>query len=634
MRRRATQLSALSGTSKRLIMLGYDGAALLVALWLAFSIRLGVFFWPADQRIILLWFGAALAGVVLLERLGTYRMVIRYLDVRAAPRLALGAAGAAAIWFAIAYLSRIDMPRSVGFIYFGIAFSLMFYARVLASKMLSGPALHTNPHTSVATAKPIGVVIYGANAAGFSLAESILRQPRYKLRFFIDDNKALVGRTIVGQPIRAPAELREFARGGAVEEVFLALPQATRPERMAALAQLSGLALRVMTIPSHDEIMRGRFTLSDVRPLKVEDLLKRDVVPPLDHLLREGIEDRSILVTGAGGSIGSEICRQIIRCAPRRIVMFDHSEYLLYRIEMELQSLIADDPERDWPEVVPVIGTLLNEKLLAKTLRCWSIDTVFHAAAYKHVPLLEDNEVVGIENNVIGTKTLADACVAHGVRRLTMISTDKAVRPTNIMGSSKRIAELYIQALAHEPGNEIRFGIVRFGNVLDSSGSVVQQFRSQIRDGGPVTVTHPDITRFFMSIPEATQLVLQAGSLAMNGEVFVLDMGEPLRIVDLARTMISLSGMTERTSSAPFGDIEISYMGLRPGEKLHEELFIGDAISETEHPQIKKADEPTLSLSDLQWALHRLQTAVKEVDAKAIRAIVGELLKIDERRAA
>jgi FlaA1/EpsC-like NDP-sugar epimerase len=337
-------------------------------------------------------------------------------------------------------------------------------------------------------------------------------------------------------------------------------------------------------------------------------------------------------VTGAGGSIGSEICRQVLSHGPGALVLLDHSEFALYTIEAELQKIC--EGSADAPKIVPIIGSLLDETLVADALRENGVDTVFHAAAYKHVPLLELNEVVGVTNNVVGTRILADACVAARIPRLTMISTDKAVRPTNVMGSSKRVAELYIQALASRPDSPTSFGIVRFGNVLDSSGSVVQQFRKQIEEGGPVTVTHEDITRFFMSIPEATQLVLQANSLAARGEVFVLDMGEPVRIADLARTMIALSGMTERTASHPQGDIEITYVGLRPGEKLHEELFIGEKIADTIHPQIKMAMERSVPLEELHVHLRRLDMALNAHDARAVRSVLNKILELDYRMAA
>jgi len=625
----------LSRGFKRAIMIAYDGCAMLLGLWLAFCTRLGELYWPESPAVFLLMAAAIVLGLAAITLIGVYHVVVRYLDIRGASRLAAGAGAAAAIWFIVAYVSKMEeLPRSVGFIYFGILYLLMFFGRLAASQLMNGDGQVTHSSVTRQSNKGrIGVVIQGANPTGLALAESLRRDPQYQLRFFVDENPALFGRMILGFKIRSSAYLKREVDAGTVEQVFLALPSATRQERMAALSQLSAMSVRVMTVPSHEEIVSGRFTISDVRPIRVEDLLKRNIVPPLQHLIQTGISGRSILVTGAGGSIGSELSRQILANGPRRLVLLDHSESALYSIETELQTQASASGGRGI-EIIPVVGSTLREGLVTDVLGRYDVDTVFHTAAYKHVPLLEDNEVVGVENNVMGTKVLADACIAAGVARLTMVSTDKAVRPTNVMGRSKRVAELYIQALAQERDVKTCFGIVRFGNVLDSSGSVVQQFRSQIRKGGPVTVTDPDITRFFMSIPEATQLIMQANSLATAGEVFVLDMGEPVRIVDLARTMITLSGMTERTTDNPRGDIAISYVGLRPGEKLHEELFIGERIADTEHPQIKMARERSVPLSELQGKLGLLREALLEHDRASVRNLLQGLLVLDYRAAA
>jgi UDP-N-acetylglucosamine 4,6-dehydratase len=629
------QLAALGKRGKRSVIIAYDGAAMLLSLWLAFSIRLGEFYIPANEWVAPLSLAAAALGITALAVLGIYKVVVRYLDTHAALRIAAGAAAVAAVWFVLAYVSRVeDIPRSVGFIYFGVLFLLMFFGRIAAARLMSGSIMNGSidyqPGAGEGEAsdrKETPVAIYGASAAGSALAEALRRHPQYRLRCFADDSPALVGRSMVGVPIRSSAELRQEIRNGSVEQIFLALQSSTRSERMAALAALSGLGVPVMTIPSYEEIMSGQFTFSDVRPINVEDLLKRDIVPPLPNLIERGLRDRSVLVTGAGGSIGSEICRQVARYGPQRVALLDHSEFALYSIETEIKALVGglEHP----PQIVSIIGSLLDERLVAATLSEHEVDTVFHAAAYKHVPLLELNEVVGVTNNVLGTRILADACVAAGVPRLTMISTDKAVRPTNVMGRSKRVAELYIQALAREEDIPTQFGIVRFGNVLDSSGSVVQQFRRQIAAGGPITVTHADITRFFMSIPEATQLVLQANSLAAGGEVFVLDMGEPVRIGELASTMIALAGMTEKTADNPSGDIEIRYVGLRPGEKMHEELFVGEAITETVHPQIKMALERSIPIEELRPYLRRLDMALGSHDARAVRSVLNKILKLD-----
>jgi FlaA1/EpsC-like NDP-sugar epimerase len=411
--------------------------------------------------------------------------------------------------------------------------------------------------------------------------------------------------------------------------VFLAMPRASRSRRLAAISRLTQLQLRVKTIPAPEEIVSGRYTVSDVRPIQVNDLLRRDPVQPLTELIRTAVEGHSIMITGAGGSIGSEICRQIARARPRRLVLLDHSEFSLFTIDQQLDDVLCKLPEQDRPEIVPIVGSMLNEKLVRELIRAHGIDTIYHAAAYKHVPLLEHNEVVGVENNVIGTLILARAARDAKLTRFTMISTDKAVRPESVMGASKRAAELIIQAFAEDPDCPTRFGIVRFGNVLDSSGSVVQRFRDQIKRGGPITVTHPEITRYFMSIPEATQLVLQASAMATKGEVFVLDMGEAIRIADLARNMITLSGLSVRDEQNPAGDIAISYVGLRPGEKLYEELFVGEDPVPTTHPRIRMARDRSIHMEQMAEHIAVLQQAIADADPKRVRNILDLLTEPD-----
>jgi FlaA1/EpsC-like NDP-sugar epimerase len=453
---------------------------------------------------------------------------------------------------------------------------------------------------------------------------------QFRLKAFIEDDPALHGQIVAGVAIYSPKALPELARTAKLSEVFLAMPSATRSQRLAAISRLTELSIRVKTIPAPEEIVSGRFTVSDVRPINVGDLLRRDPVEPLNALIREAVEGHTILVTGAGGSIGSEICRQILHARPRKLVLLDHSEFALYAIEEQLAEASEKLPEEERPELAAVVGSMLNEPLMRKLIAAHEVDTLYHAAAYKHVPLLEQNEVVGVENNVLGTRILARVAFEAKLTRFTMISTDKAVRPKSVMGASKRVAELIIQSYADRPDCHTRFGIVRFGNVLDSSGSVVQRFRKQIRAGGPVTVTHQDITRFFMSIPEATQLVLQASAIARNGEVFVLDMGEPVKIADLARNMITLSGMTVRDDQNPNGDIEIRFVGLRPGEKLYEELFVGDETLETTHPRIRMAQERSLRLDELAPHLDDVAAAVASGDPAAVRAKLSELIAPDQ----
>ncbi len=628
------KLLELNRVQKRLIVLGYDIAALNVALVAAFSTRLGVLYVPANPLVVAAAAVSCLVGVLTLQQLQVYRILLRFFDLRIVTRILLASVAAAGAWVVMVYLTnaqisftgiRFNVPRSVAFIYCGFAFLLLFMGRYAMASILTGPQREGRTFKG----KRHNVAIYGANSAGITLADTMRDSRDYSLRIFIDDDRALRGQMIGGIPIYPPSALERLAKALPIDEVFLALPKATRSQRLAAISMVSSLDLPVMTVPAPEEIVSGRFSVSDVRPIEVNDLLRRDPVEPLTDLIREAVTDRSILVTGAGGSIGSEICRQVIHAAPRKLVLFDHSEFSLYSTQQQIEEALQQLPEDEQPEVVPIVGSVLNEALVRKTIADHQIDSIYHAAAYKHVPLLEHNEVVGVENNVFGTATVARAAFEAGITRFTLISTDKAVRPQSVMGASKRAAELIIQSLAEDESCRTRFGIVRFGNVLDSSGSVVQRFRRQIRRGGPVTVTHENVTRFFMSIPEATQLVLQASAMADGGEVFVLDMGEPVRIVDLARHMISLSGMSVRDDDNPAGDIPIDYIGLRPGEKLYEELFIGEDTVDTAHPRIRKARERSIGSAELAHHLQSLASAIELGDRHLVRTKLHVLVEPD-----
>jgi FlaA1/EpsC-like NDP-sugar epimerase len=629
------RISTVSRARKRQILLAYDAAGMALALWAAISVRLGEAYLPDSLGVFVAALVSIVAGLVSLHQLHVYRMVLRYFDLRAVSRIFFGAAVAATSWVMTVYIARLSMfvdgiqifvPRSVAFIYTGFAFMLLFLGRYAMAWLLR-ESEETVP--GYGHREPKNIAIYGANAAGISLADSVRKNPHYRLCAFVDDDRALHGQIVAGTRIYRSDQLADLARREELDEVFLAIPKATRSERLAAIARLRELKLSVKTVPAPEEIVSGRFTVSDVRPIDVNDLLRREPVEPLTPLIQEAVEGRSILITGAGGSIGSEICRQIIRGRPRRLVLLDHSEYSLYIIEQQLSELIETMASEERTEIVPIVGSMLNELLVRGLIRTYGVDTVYHAAAYKHVPLLENNEVAAVENNVLGTLVLARLAVEEKLTRFTMISTDKAVRPESVMGASKRVAELIIQALASGDDCPTRFGIVRFGNVLDSSGSVVQRFRTQIHRGGPVTVTHPEVTRFFMSIPEATQLVLQASAMAQGGEVFVLEMGDSVRIADLARHMISLSGMSVRDEQNPRGDIEIVYVGLRPGEKLFEELFVGQHDAPTEHPRIRKARERYVAFELLEVKLEALRSAIAARDAAAVRALLQTLTAAD-----
>jgi FlaA1/EpsC-like NDP-sugar epimerase len=629
------RLSLLSRSRKRTILVGYDLAAMGLALWGAFSTRLGILYFPDNVVVIASAVATAIIGIVALYRLQVYRIVLRYFDLRTVSRIFLAAAITAVAWVILIYFTQgsihvagreIMVPRSVGFIYCGFLFLLLFMGRYVMALLLAGAGRESPRKLGIRR----NIAIYGANSAGISLADSMRGNAHFRLKAFIEDDPALHGQIVAGVPIYSPRALADLARAAKLSEVFLAMPSATRSQRLAAVSRLTELNLRVKTIPAPEEIVSGRYTVSDVRPISVGDLLRRDPVEPLSGLIREAVEGHIILVTGAGGSIGSEICRQILHARPKKLVLLDHSEFALYAIEQQLLEAREKLDERDRPKLTAIVGSMLNETLVRDLIRNHDVDTIYHAAAYKHVPLLEHNEVVGVENNVVGTLVLARAAFDAQLTRFTMISTDKAVRPKSVMGASKRVAELVIQALADRPECRTRFGIVRFGNVLDSSGSVVQRFRKQIAEGGPVTVTHKEITRFFMSIPEATQLVLQASAMARHGEVFVLDMGEPVKIADLARNMINLSGMTVRDENNVHGDVAIEFVGLRPGEKLYEELFVGEETLQTTHPRIKMAKERFLPMDQLKGHLGELQAAVASSDPSLVRAKLGELIAPDE----
>ncbi len=628
-------ISLRSRAQKRAILIGFDLLAMALALWAAFSVRLGILYFPTEPVVLASAALSFLVGIFALWRLQVYHLVLRYFDMRATGRIFAAAALTAVAWVVLIYLTQeqitfsgieIMVPRSVGIIYCGFLFLILFLGRYAMHLSLA------SAWTDGGGQGGRGIAIYGVNPAGISLAQSLRLKGDLHLAAFIEDDPALHGQLIAGVPVYSPAALPGLARSRQVEEVLLAMPKASRSQRLMAISRLTDLNLAVKTIPAPEEIMSGRYTISDLRPIDVGDLLRRNTVEPLVGLIRQAVAGRTILVTGAGGSIGSEICRQVLRAQPTKLVLFDHSEFGLYSIEQELLEALEQMSPDERPELATEMGSMLNDQLVRRIIADHGIDTIYHAAAYKHVPLLELNEPVGVDNNVFGTLILAKAAFDARLTRFTMISTDKAVRPKSVMGASKRVAELIIQGLAEQEGCATRFGIVRFGNVLDSSGSVVQRFREQIKAGGPVTVTHPEITRFFMSIPEATQLVLQASAMAEKGEVFVLDMGEPVKIADLARNMIALSGMTVRDERNPTGDVAIEYVGLRPGEKLYEELFVGEDTKPTAHPGIQMAREGSLPFDSLERHLAVLRDAVHRLDCAAVRDKLNELIAPDRGR--
>ncbi|MGE0697741.1 MAG: polysaccharide biosynthesis protein [Hyphomicrobiaceae bacterium] len=606
-------------TMKRMLLMANDLILLSVAVWLAFTLRLAVPYVPSNIALWLVFASAPVAGVAVFHFCGLYRLVTRFLGYQGAVRI-FGGIGLATLLWAVVVLMAIGtgdpdiwVPRSVVVLYPLIGGVLVWVSREVAALLLSS-GTGGEPRQPDKTR----VLIYGAGAEGVRLLEALRRAGEHEALGFTDDTRSLVGQRVGGLKVYRVDKLARFVERDAVKEVLLALPQSQRRERQAIIRRLAQHPVRVKTLPAMEDIAAGRVSVTDLRPVDVDDLLARDPVPPDAELLARAIRGRSVMITGAGGTIGSELTRQILRQSPRRLVLLDLSEAALYEVETEVRDSMARIGEgapggetAPLPEIAAVLGSVTDARLLERVMRDNGVETIFHAAAYKHVPIVEANPVMGLRNNTFGTLVLARMALQAGVKRVVLVSTDKAVRPTNIMGASKRLAELVFQAAAAGGGTTV-FTMVRFGNVLDSSGSVVRRFRRQIEAGGPVTVTHRDVIRYFMSIPEAAGLVIQAGAMARGGEVFVLDMGEPVRIDDLARTMIRMMGREVRDEHNPEGDIPIRYVGLRPGEKLFEELLIdGDRTMPTEHPRIRQSKEPFLAAPQLERELARLDAAMQ-----------------------
>lgn len=612
-------LLALPRPAKRMIALGVDASICAFTVYLAFYLRLGElvnpFVGPPHPTM-----GAIALALPIFVSMGLYRAIFRHAGYNA-----LGTIARAVAIYTVPYvmiysvIGVYGVPRTIGIIQPVLLFLFVAASRLLARNYLG------ETYSALWKGEDVQcVLIYGAGRSGRQLASAIRGSGEMRLVGMIDDDRDLWGSTVDGIHVYDPAELDAVVRKRKVTDILLAIPSATRARRGEIVAQLRELNLHVRTLPGLVDLARGSVSVTDLRDLEIDDLLGRAAVPPNGALLKRNIAGKVVLVTGAGGSIGSELCRQIVLQEPERLVLVDNSEFNLYAIHREI-TLLLESRGRPTDGVVPIIGSVSNGQRMHEVLSCFAPDTVFHAAAYKHVPLVEHNAVEGIGNNVFGTLTLARAAQRAGVRNFVLISTDKAVRPTNIMGTSKRLAEMVLQALDHE-GGETRFSMVRFGNVLGSSGSVVPLFRDQIAAGGPITITHPDITRYFMTIPEAAQLVIQAGAMAAGGDVFVLNMGEPVKIVDLARNMVELSGLTLREPGNPQGDIEVQFVGLRPAEKLYEELLIGADSMETEHQRILRANENFLPWSRLEPSLAKLKSLLDEGDASGARESIRELV--------
>lgn len=595
---------------KRFILLGLDILLIPLCLLLAFSLRHGHFIPREAVSDSWVLFPLLMAfGVIASYGLGLPKIKLAAFETRAIARTGVFALFLSILAIGLSYLLALGTPRSVPII-FGV---LLFLAGI--GSRIGGLYLLNYLHDRQNDRRP--VAIYGAGAAGIQLVSALRQSHEVRPLLFVDDNIALQGLIIAGLPVHPPRKLDSLSETGKIESVLLAIPSAELARQRAIVRELQHLDCEVQTLPSYIDMIAGKGLVDGLHPVSADDLLGRDKVDLNIPGVTEAYSGKSILVSGAGGSIGSELCRQVLSCAPGKLVLYEHSEFNLYTIDQELRPLA----EEAGVELVTILGSVCDAPRVNWTIQTHDVEIILHAAAYKHVPLVENNELEGLRNNVLGTKTLADAAKKHGLERFILISTDKAVRPTNVMGASKRLAELLVQDLASRPGSTL-FSMVRFGNVLGSSGSVIPLFQAQIAKGGPVTLTHSDVTRYFMTIPEAARLVLIAGSFSRGGDVFVLDMGKPIHIKELARRMIELSGRTIRNGENPNGDIEITTTGLRPGEKLYEELLIGGDMLTTPHGKILRAQEKMLSELEIANTLKDLQLAIQTNDAESGRAVI------------
>ncbi|MDO9178530.1 MAG: nucleoside-diphosphate sugar epimerase/dehydratase [Agitococcus sp.] len=593
---------------KQGILVVLDLIALPILLWMVLALRYDMLNPPILPTLPLGWLFVAIFGVAVLKVCGVYRAVVRAFDEKFLQDILLAVGVIVAGLFIGVILHWLPMPRSTPF-----TFGFFIFLWIWASRSIIRRSVRLLFQLQVPVTR---VAIYGAGSSGRQTFAALRAAPEYFVVAFFDDDASLVGTTVQGLRVYAGKDFARINQTLEVDEVLIALPSASRACRREVIERLEPLRIRVRSLPGFTQLVNGQVSISDIHEVDVADLLGRDAVPPSPELMAKDVTGKRVMVTGAGGSIGSELCRQLIAAKPSLLILWELTEYALYHIEQELKGIADGVP------IVPILGSVLHQERMTNVLKHYQIDTVYHAAAYKHVPLVEWNPFEGIVNNSVGTLRSAKSAVAAGVSTFVLISTDKAVRPTNVMGASKRLAELALQALAAQPDVKTRFCMVRFGNVLGSSGSVVPLFREQIAKGGPVTVTHPDVTRYFMTIPEASQLVIQAGAMGKGGDVFVLDMGEPVRIVDLARKMINLSGMSSRDGDGD-GDIEIRFSGLRPGEKLYEELLIGsNVVTGTEHPRIMRAVEALLPMPVLEQLLDDIHQAAQDYDVVRLKELL------------
>ena len=622
------KIISLPRNLKRVIVLCLDLAILPFALWASMSLRLGELFVPRGLRedVVYFFFIVPIIAIPIFVKLGLYRAIIRYVGLVAMWTVIKAVTFYHLVFAMVILLSGIPgIPRSVLLINWLVTCLLVGGSRFAGRWLISGRRKPTSLDLSKKR-----VAIYGAGDAGIQIAAALSNSPLYAPAAFVDDNKALQGNYIEGLGVYSFGQIPDLIDQYAITDVIIAMPSVARSQRSQIIQKLEPYSVHVSTLPGLDDLASGRVKVEDVREVGVLDLLGRIPVEPDLPLLNANVDGKVVLVTGAGGSIGSELCRQIVKIGPEKLILYERSEHDLYTIENELIEMAR----RQYPEltqskefITPILASILDQGRLESVCRAFGVHTVYHAAAYKHVPIVERNPLEAVRNNVIGTYNAAQAAIDADVETFVLVSTDKAVRPTSTMGATKRFAEMILQGLARRSPGITRFTMVRFGNVLGSSGSVVPLFREQIRKGGPVTVTDPKITRYFMTIPEAAQLVIQAGAMGQGGDVFVLDMGEAIKILDMAKRMIRLSGFEIRDESNPDGDIEIVFTGLRPGEKLYEELLIGENVVPTQHPLIMSANEDCLPWESLSGYIDQFEETINQHDVERSRALLVDSVK-------
>ena len=605
-------LLSLPRNVKKTFFVIHDILMVFIAFWFAQSLRVQYSDEWASMANWLAFGSTAFLTIALFVKLGLYRAVTRFVSTRVLTAAAFGSLISAVLFCLTTLIFERKLHLALPIVYF-----LLLVVCITSSRMILR-AILTDRHKK----QMVPVIIYGAGQSGRQLLEAIKQVNEYSAVAFVDDNPKIRRTVIYDLTVYGPEDIQSLIDRYGVEKILLAIPSSTQEERRHIIQSLEKYKCEVLTIPGMKDLVDGKIKVSALKKISVVDLLGRDPVAPRSELMGADITGKTVMVTGAGGSIGSELCRQILKCRPSKLLLFELSEFSLYSIDKELRETQAAAGSQI--EVVPLLGSVQNKERLISVMTAYGVETVYHAAAYKHVPMVEFNTIEGIRNNVFGTLLCAQAAVESGVSTFVLISTDKAVRPTNTMGASKRMAELCLQALAAEPGQQTRFCMVRFGNVLGSSGSVVPVFEKQIAEGGPITLTHQDITRYFMTIPEAAQLVIQAGAMGKGGDVFVLDMGESVKIIDLAKQMINLSGLRLKDENHPDGDIEIKITGLRPGEKLYEELLIGDEVQKTTHPRIMTASEVMLPWDKLHDILSRMESACRKMNQTELRALLLE----------